>query len=65
MPVSPGSRPDPHSVPAVAVREMTIDDVAPVYHLGELVFTSDLYPTLYRTWDEWEVIGHYNTDHEY
>jgi hypothetical protein len=44
---------------------MTIDDVAPVYHLGELVFTSDLYPTLYRTWDEWEVIGHYNTDPEY
>jgi ribosomal protein S18 acetylase RimI-like enzyme len=65
MPVSPGSRPEPHSVTAVAVREMTIDDVAPVYHLGELVFTSDLYPTLYRTWDEWEVIGHYNTDPEY
>lgn len=53
------------STSAVEIREMGIDDVAPVYHLGEEVFTSDLYPTLYRTWDEWEVVGHYNTDPEY
>jgi ribosomal protein S18 acetylase RimI-like enzyme len=33
--------------------------------LGEGLFTSDLYPYLYRTWDEWEVIGLYNTDPEY
>ena len=44
---------------------MGIDDIAPVYHLGEELFTSDLYPYLYRTWDEWEVIGLYNTDPEY
>ncbi len=44
---------------------MNIDDIAPVYHLGESLFTSDLYPYLYRTWDEWEVIGLYNTDPEY
>jgi ribosomal protein S18 acetylase RimI-like enzyme len=44
---------------------MEIDDLAPVYHLGESLFTSDLYPSLYRTWDEWEVIGLYNTDPEY
>lgn len=44
---------------------MEIDDIAPVYHLGESLFTSDLYPYLYRTWDEWEVIGLYNTDPEY
>ena len=50
---------------SVAVREMEIDDLAPVYHLGESLFTSDLYPYLYRTWDEWEVIGLYNTDPEY
>jgi ribosomal protein S18 acetylase RimI-like enzyme len=49
----------------VNVREMDIDDLAPVYHLGEDVFTSDLYPYIYRTWDEWEVIGLYNTDPEY
>ncbi|MCS6813907.1 MAG: GNAT family N-acetyltransferase [Cyanobacteria bacterium] len=47
------------------IRDMQIDDIAPVYHLGESLFTSDLYPYLYRTWDEWEVIGLYNTDPEY
>lgn len=50
---------------AFVVREMEIDDLAPVYHLGERLFTSDLYPSLYRTWEEWEVIGLYNTDQEY
>ncbi|MCL1473637.1 GNAT family N-acetyltransferase [Argonema antarcticum] len=57
-----GPSPSNHSV---YVRNMEIDDLAPVYHLGEDVFTSDLYPYLYRTWDEWEVIGLYNTDPEY
>ncbi|MDF2389192.1 GNAT family N-acetyltransferase [Nostoc ellipsosporum NOK] len=50
---------------AIYVRELGIDDIAPVYHLGEELFTSDSYPYLYRTWDEWEVIGLYNTDPEY
>lgn len=50
---------------AIDIRELEIDDLAPVYHLGEQLFTSDLYPYLYRTWDEWEVIGLYNTDPEY
>ncbi|HIK32119.1 MAG TPA: GNAT family N-acetyltransferase [Oscillatoriales cyanobacterium M59_W2019_021] len=49
----------------IYIRELEIDDLAPVYHLGEELFTSDLYPYLYRTWDEWEVIGLYNTDPEY
>lgn len=49
----------------VSIREMNIDDIAPIFHLGEQLFTSDLYPYLYRTWDEWEVIGMYNTDSEY
>jgi len=49
----------------IYVREIGIDDIAPVYHLGEELFTSDSYPYLYRTWDEWEIIGLYNTDPEY
>jgi len=51
--------------PEITVREMELDDLAPVYHLGERLFTCDLYPFLYRTWDEWEVVGHYNTDPEF
>ncbi|NDJ17049.1 GNAT family N-acetyltransferase [Myxacorys almedinensis] len=50
---------------ALTVREMEIDDLADVFHLGELLFTSDLYPYIYRTWDEWEVIGSYNTEPDY
>lgn len=49
----------------IVIRDMEIDDLAPVYHLGESLFTSDLYPYIYRTWDQWEVIGLYNTDPEY
>ena len=51
--------------PEITVREMELDDLAPVYHLGERLFTCDLYPFLYRTWDEWEVVCHYNTDPEF
>jgi ribosomal protein S18 acetylase RimI-like enzyme len=50
---------------SIMIRDMGIDDIAPIYHLGESLFTSDLYPYLYRTWDEWEVIGLYNTDSDY
>lgn len=50
---------------SITIRDMDINDLAPVYHLGETLFTSDLYPYIYRTWDQWEVIGLYNTDPEY
>ncbi|MDS3859555.1 GNAT family N-acetyltransferase [Thermosynechococcaceae cyanobacterium BACA0444] len=53
------------SAMTVTVRDMSVDDIAPVFHLGERLFTSDLYPSLYRIWDEWEVIGYYNTDPDY
>lgn len=53
------------SRPEIIIREIELDDLAPVYHLGERLFTCDLYPFLYRTWDEWEVVGHYNTDPEF
>ncbi|WP_199248196.1 GNAT family N-acetyltransferase [[Phormidium] sp. ETS-05] len=54
-----------HSQSPVNIRDIEIDDLAPVYHLGEELFTSDLYPYLYRTWDEWEVVGLFNTDSDY
>ncbi|MGE4441168.1 MAG: N-acetyltransferase family protein [Desulfomicrobium sp.] len=53
------------SRPEIIIREIELDDLAPIYHLGERLFTCDLYPFLYRTWDEWEVVGHYNTDPEF
>jgi len=55
----------PHRPRTLTTREMGIDDLAPVFHLGERLFTSDRYPSLYRIWDEWEVTRLFNTEPEY
>ncbi len=47
------------------VRQMEIHDLAEVYELGEVSFRADLWPMLYRGWDEYEVTSVYNTDGEY
>ncbi len=46
----------------VSIRTMRIDDLAPVFHLGERIFTLSESPSLYRTWDEDEVIDTYRND---
>ena len=51
--------------PGVEIREMEIDDLAPVFHLGERLFTSKKVPTLYRTWDEYEVTNIFQTEPEF
>lgn len=43
---------------------MVLEDIAEVYHLGERLFTADRWTTLYRTWDEYEVINNYVGDPE-
>jgi ribosomal protein S18 acetylase RimI-like enzyme len=43
---------------------MEIDDIAHVFHLGEHIFTAEEVPTLYRTWDEYEVTSLFNSDTE-
>jgi ribosomal protein S18 acetylase RimI-like enzyme len=48
----------------VVIREMEIDDLATVFHLGEKLFTAQDVPNLYRTWDEYEVISLFQTDAE-
>lgn len=48
----------------VEIREMTIDDLAGVFHLGEQLFTSDFSPSMYRTWDEYEITTLFNSDSE-
>ena len=44
------------------VRQMEIGDLAPVFYLGERLFTADKWPALYRTWDEFEVVSFYTSD---
>jgi ribosomal protein S18 acetylase RimI-like enzyme len=49
---------------SISVRPMEIDDLAHVFHLGELLFTAEEVPNLYRTWDEHEVIDLFHSDPE-
>jgi ribosomal protein S18 acetylase RimI-like enzyme len=49
----------------ITIREMEIGDLAPVYYLGERLFTRSSFPVLYRTWDSFEVTNYYNSDPEY
>lgn len=46
----------------VRIREMTIDDFSTVFHMGEKLFTADYSPSMYRTWDEYEITTMYNSD---
>jgi ribosomal protein S18 acetylase RimI-like enzyme len=47
------------------IRQMEIDDLSAVYHLGEQLFTSEELPILYRTWDPYEVTDYFSSDPEY
>ncbi len=48
----------------VRIREMTIDDLSDVFHIGEDIFTAEYSPSLYRTWDEYEITTLFNSDSE-
>jgi ribosomal protein S18 acetylase RimI-like enzyme len=48
-----------------AIRQMEIDDISYVYHLGEQLFTSEEFPILYRTWDQYEVTDYFTSDPDY
>jgi len=49
----------------IEVRQLEIDDLADVFHLGERIFTAREVPNLYRTWDEYEVINLFQSDPEF
>jgi len=51
--------------PEVIIRQMEIDDIGSVYHLGEKLFTSEAFPILYRTWDPYEVTDYFTSDPDY
>jgi len=62
--MSEGDPSKPGHRPVVEIRELDIDDLADVFHLGEELFTAQEVPNLYRTWDEYEVTGLFQTDPE-
>ena len=51
--------------PEAIIRQMEVDDIAPVYHLGSSLFTSEEFPILYRTWDPYEVTGYFTSDPDF
>jgi ribosomal protein S18 acetylase RimI-like enzyme len=51
--------------PVIRVREMEVDDIPKVFHLGEHLFEAERAPNMYRTWDEYEVIQLYHGDTDF
>lgn len=43
---------------------MEIEDLAEVFALGEEYFTAEQWPSLYRTWDEYELVTMFASDGE-
>ncbi len=39
----------------ICIRELELEDLPGVYALGEKLFTAERWPSLYRTWDEYEL----------
>jgi ribosomal protein S18 acetylase RimI-like enzyme len=50
---------------AIVIRQMEIDDVPKVFHLGEELFSAKVMPSLYRTWDEFEVVELFRSDSDF
>jgi ribosomal protein S18 acetylase RimI-like enzyme len=48
----------------VEVRQMQLKDIPPVFELGQKLFTAEQLPTLYRSWDEHELVALFDTDEE-
>lgn len=46
----------------VTIREMELDDLPAVYALGERLFTAEKLPSLYRTWDQYELVEFFASD---
>ena len=50
---------------ATRIRKLVIDDLPQVYHLGEALFTAEDWPSMYRTWDQFEIAGLFQSDSDY
>ncbi|HOA62506.1 MAG: GNAT family N-acetyltransferase [Verrucomicrobia bacterium] len=57
----PRSRLEPLSV---NIRELALEDISDVFELGQKLFTPEKLPTLYRAWDEDEVLQLYTAARE-
>lgn len=51
-------------LPPVEIREMRLRDLAAVFELGGRLFKADRFPTLYRSWDDVELVRLFSSDAE-
>lgn len=49
----------------VTIRPLQLEDLAPVFALGEEIFSADKWPNLYRTWDQYELASLYVSDNDF
>jgi ribosomal protein S18 acetylase RimI-like enzyme len=49
---------------AVEIRQMQLKDIPAVFELGQALFTAEQLPTLYRSWDEHELVALFDSDEE-
>jgi ribosomal protein S18 acetylase RimI-like enzyme len=49
----------------VVIREIELPDLAPVFALGQRLFTAEKWPTLYRSWDQYELVHLFGSQGEY
>ncbi|MCX7722943.1 MAG: GNAT family N-acetyltransferase [Verrucomicrobiae bacterium] len=50
--------------PAVEIRQMRLDDLPAVFELGQRLFTAAKLPTLYRCWDDDELLQLFNASED-
>jgi ribosomal protein S18 acetylase RimI-like enzyme len=50
---------------SIKIDAMEFEDLLPIFKLGEKLFTAEKWPNLYRTWDEYELLERFMTDHEF
>lgn len=49
----------------VTIREMELRDLPQVFALGEQLFKAEKWPTLYRAWDEYEIVDLFGSDGQF
>jgi ribosomal protein S18 acetylase RimI-like enzyme len=48
----------------IEIRQMQLNDLPHVFRLGQRLFTAEELPTLYRSWDEHEILELFRSDEE-
>ncbi|MDE3068341.1 MAG: GNAT family N-acetyltransferase [Verrucomicrobiota bacterium] len=57
-------RPNKASNGIIDIRQMQLNDLPQVFRLGQRLFTAEKLPTLYRSWDEHEILELFQSDEE-